>query len=623
MMKLRTLLLLLPSLLWGQLALAQAPAVTTYYEPMEGGAIRYLTMASPSLGGSGPSHQVSLALALRNNEATSVTLTQILIDFPGTTLLTGMSTSLVVPANAVRNWSFSAAQNIILPNPAPNSIRMRLFFTGYATPVTETFTLAAYQAPTPSGSNRFWGRVGDLRPHEYWQGMGAVHGASVQGCQLFAYDVGVYGWTGSGWSDVLPGTDGSQNEHYRQWGKPIYAVTGGTVTDFVNTDATNFPVGSVNPASHGGGNSFTIDNGTYLVGYAHMQAGTLNPSLLTVGAVVHEGDFLGLLGNSGSSSKPHLHIGAIKSDASSTLWSPQCGGPLRPVPLNSAYAIDQAVLTPWFGLEQLAPWSPMNGVGIPSGAAPNHINSLLWPAASAPVVLSNSVVNDFALGSNGQLWTVGSSTGAVLTTHDRLSVPYNTGVYLDVNPGGTAKAIAVTATIPYVIGMNDSVYRGTSAGWVQTSQTAKRLTVDESTGKVWVIGLDDKVYSFNPATLVWSAQTPTSSTGKDIAVAQGIPYIIGMDDRVWKHNGSSFVQLPATTTLKRLAVDGDTGKLWGIGANDGLWFSTSGSTWAEHPGGIRAYDLTLFQGTPYVRGLDNGVWKKEAFGSSRVNVVQP
>ncbi|WP_158616156.1 MULTISPECIES: hypothetical protein [Corallococcus] len=39
--------------------------------------------------------------------------------------------------------------------PAPGSfIRMRLFFTGHANPLMETFTLAAYQAPTPSGSNR-------------------------------------------------------------------------------------------------------------------------------------------------------------------------------------------------------------------------------------------------------------------------------------------------------------------------------------------------------------------------------------------------------------------------------------------------------------------------------------
>ncbi|MCY1046875.1 M23 family metallopeptidase [Corallococcus sp. bb12-1] len=623
MMKLRTLLLLLPCLLWGPLALAQAPNVTTYYEPMEGGAIRYLTMASPSAIGSGPSHQLSLALALRNNQATSVTLSQVMIDFPGTTtLLTGMTTSVAVPANAIRNWSFSAAQNIILPNPAPSTVRVWLYFTGYPTPVIETFTLAAYQAPTPSGSNRFWGRVGDLRPHEYWQGMGAVHGASVQGCQLFAHDVGVYGWTGSGWSDLLPGTDGSQNEHYRQWGKPIYAATAGTVTAFVNTDPTNFPVGSVNPAAHGGGNSFLIDNGTYEVGYAHMQAGTLNPALLSIGAQVNVGDYLGLLGNSGSSSKPHLHIGAIASDASATLWSPQCGGPLRPLPLDGAFAIDQAVLTPWYGIEQLAPWSQMNGVGIPSGAAPNHINSLLWPSASLPVVLSHSVLNDFALAPSGQLWAV-RNTNAVLTTQDRLSGPLHTGVYLNVNPGGSAKAIAVSASVPYVIGMNDFVYRGTSSGWVQTAQTAKRLTVDESTGKAWVIGLDDKVYSFNPATLIWSAHLPTASTGKDIAVAQGIPSIIGMDDRVWKFNGSYFAQLPATTTLKRLAVDGTSGKLWGIGANDGVWSSTSGSTWAEHPGGARAYDITVFQGLPYVRGLDGGVWKIAGFGFSRVNVVQP
>src|SRR5262249_51812870 len=53
------------------------------------------------------------------------------------------------------------------------------------------------------------------------------------------------------------------------------------------------------------------------------QEGSLNPDLLTTGVSVKGSDFLGLAGNSGNASEPHLHIHAVKGTTPET-------GPLRP-----------------------------------------------------------------------------------------------------------------------------------------------------------------------------------------------------------------------------------------------------------------------------------------------------
>ena len=64
-----------------------------------------------------------------------------------------------------------------------------------------------------------------------------------------------------------------------------------------------------------------------------MQKGTLNQNLLKVGATMTGGDFLGLAGNSGSSSGPHTHIHAIQGT------QPEVG-PLRPIILKDSWVID-------------------------------------------------------------------------------------------------------------------------------------------------------------------------------------------------------------------------------------------------------------------------------------------
>jgi hypothetical protein len=59
---------------------------------------------------------------------------------------------------------------------------------------------------------------------------------------------------------------------------------------------------------HGGGNNLFIFHGNCRILYAHFKEGTVNSSLAFPGAKVTAGQFLGRVGNSGTSGGPHLHI---------------------------------------------------------------------------------------------------------------------------------------------------------------------------------------------------------------------------------------------------------------------------------------------------------------------------
>jgi hypothetical protein len=61
---------------------------------------------------------------------------------------------------------------------------------------------------------------------------------------------------------------------------------------------------------HGGGNALFVLHGNCRVLYAHFREGSVNPAAAFPGAVVKAGQFLGRIGNSGSSAGPHLHIHA-------------------------------------------------------------------------------------------------------------------------------------------------------------------------------------------------------------------------------------------------------------------------------------------------------------------------
>jgi murein DD-endopeptidase MepM/ murein hydrolase activator NlpD len=242
----------------------------------------------------------------------------------------------------------------------------------------------------PSGFD-FPANARDLRIGEYWSGQSLTHAAGNSGSQLFAYDVGVVGCdpSSNAFSGLLPGTNNSHNSDSRIWGKPIYAVADGTVLEAENSVPNNpAPLSWTSNAdlqaklaaqaanfwnkpqfkNPGAGNHFYLQHGDHVVLYAHMQHGSLNPALLNPGTPVKRGQFLGLAGNAGNSTGPHLHFHAIKGTKPET-------GPLRPFPFRDMWVVESSAIKP---PNPTGPWVKAADQGLPV------VNALVWPAATKP-----------------------------------------------------------------------------------------------------------------------------------------------------------------------------------------------------------------------------------------------
>ena len=104
--------------------------------------------------------------------------------------------------------------------------------------------------------------------------------------------------------------DPLDNKNYRAYGAEIHSVANGTVTEILDGLPQNIPnspkLAVEITLETIGGNHVIVDlgNGRYAF-YAHMQPGSLR---VKVGDKVARGQVLGLLGNTGNSSEPHLHF---------------------------------------------------------------------------------------------------------------------------------------------------------------------------------------------------------------------------------------------------------------------------------------------------------------------------
>lgn len=93
------------------------------------------------------------------------------------------------------------------------------------------------------------------------------------------------------------------NEDYFAFGRQVLAPADGNVTDVITGVRDNVP-GSMNPYS-ALGNAVFIQHGEYEVSIlAHLKFGSVK---VKVGDKVKRGQLIGLCGNSGNSSEPHLH----------------------------------------------------------------------------------------------------------------------------------------------------------------------------------------------------------------------------------------------------------------------------------------------------------------------------
>jgi Peptidase family M23 len=235
--------------------------------------------------------------------------------------------------------------------------------------------LAEYESPAADGGYSFPARPADLGQGEYWTGLSTVHGAAGGGTQLFAYDLLIRAFDSAtnSWPTSVPGSDNTKNLSYYMWSKPVYAMADGVVVEFLDGMATNTPPGlpipTPNPVE---GNHFYIQHGDDLALYAHFQAGTLNPALTSgpnadgSGATVTQGQQLGLAGNSGNSSEPHLHI---QVNRGTIPWAE----PTRPLPFNDIYVLDLAAVPDVWPPNDDAPWNAVSAQALPS------VNSAIWP----------------------------------------------------------------------------------------------------------------------------------------------------------------------------------------------------------------------------------------------------
>jgi hypothetical protein len=99
---------------------------------------------------------------------------------------------------------------------------------------------------------------------------------------------------------------------YAIWGRPVIAPCAGSVVALENAlpdVAPGIPNAKKEDAA---GNHVVLRCGDYQVVLAHLQRGSV---AVEVGASVDVGVQLGLAGNSGNTSEPHLHIHAVTGDA--------------------------------------------------------------------------------------------------------------------------------------------------------------------------------------------------------------------------------------------------------------------------------------------------------------------
>jgi hypothetical protein len=306
-----------------------APKITVDVQPTQNGKAYYLPIAAKS-GGEPELVKIVLRLRITNNETRPITLNAITFAFPDIPIpMKGEKIAMdpageadpndgVIAPGTTAVWSngvvdldtSEAGENkvrneVYLRAPAPAKVKVTLTFAKFD-PFSLTMDLIPFTNPTGNGSFLLPFRVADLDRGEYVV-TSAQHWANggAGGTQIFAHDIDLQARVSGQWTNLLSGKDGSKNNHYRIWGKPVRALADGTVISFENNFDDNPVPGEKLSAD---ANHVWVRHGNVKVLYTHFQKGSIPKELRQANAAVTAGQILGLAGNSGRSSNPHLHL---------------------------------------------------------------------------------------------------------------------------------------------------------------------------------------------------------------------------------------------------------------------------------------------------------------------------
>jgi hypothetical protein len=174
-----------------------------------------------------------------------------------------------------------------------------------------------------------------LNPHLMTLTAERFHAYRGQSYGVDLLKLGAFGMRASG---VLP----SDPARYAIYGDPVYAPCSGTVVQSED-DAPDMPPPQPD-RTRMPGNHVLLDCGGAHVLLAHLKPGTLRARPRQF---MEAGAFIGLVGNSGNSNEPHLHVHAQRPAAAG--HEPLSGDPL-PMRVNGRYLVRNDRLTSEFDM---------------------------------------------------------------------------------------------------------------------------------------------------------------------------------------------------------------------------------------------------------------------------------
>jgi hypothetical protein len=365
-----------------------APNVNVEVQPTKGGKAYYLPIAAKS-DGAPELVKIVLRLRITNNEPRPITLSDITFSFPGTGTsipMQGVTIAMdpagspdpdegaiaprttavwsngVVDLDTSEDGENTIRNEVYLNAPAPGKIKVSLSFARFSDPFNVTMDLIPFVNPTGNGAFLLPFSSADLDKGEYIV-TSAQHWANggANGTQIFAHDIEMQARPNGSWTKLLRG-DGTKNNHHRIWEKPVRALADGTVMTFENDLDDNPEPGTKLSDQE---NHIWVKHGNVKVIYTHFKKGSIPRSLRQEGAPVKAGQQLGLVGNSGNSDYPHLHLQCHDLDTDS----------LRGLPFRQGWVLERELM----GANDSGPWVRLTEDGICKDRV------AIWPGRFVPL----------------------------------------------------------------------------------------------------------------------------------------------------------------------------------------------------------------------------------------------